>query len=40
MICVNSVTVYPGSVTLRLGEWYYGAWADVYPTYADCRSVR
>lgn len=40
MICVNSVTVYPGSVTLRIGEWYYGAWADVYPTYADCRSVR
>ncbi len=39
MICVNSVTVYPGSVTIQKGNWYYGAWAEVCPTYADCRDV-
>lgn len=40
MICVSSVYVYPGSVTLKTGEWYYGAWAEVCPTYATCREVR
>ena len=39
MCCVNSVTVYPGSVTIRAGSWYYGAWAEVCPTDADCTDV-
>lgn len=26
---VYSVSVYPGSVTIRKGEWYYGAYATV-----------
>ena len=25
MICVNSVKVTPGSVTLKAGQWYYNA---------------
>lgn len=39
MICVNSVNVYPSSVTLQVGSWYYGAWAEVCPTYANCTQV-
>lgn len=31
MVCVNSVMVYPGSVTLQKGRWYYGAWAEACP---------
>ena len=40
MICVNSVRVTPGSVTLQAGKWYYGARAEVCPLNASCRSVR
>ncbi len=39
MICVNSVSVSPGSVTLKKGSWYYGASATVCPTNADCTEV-
>ena len=39
MICVNSVCVSPGSVTLKKGNWYYGASATVCLTNADCRCV-
>lgn len=39
MICVNSVNVYPESITIAVGEWYHGAYAVVCPTNATCRSV-
>lgn len=39
MIYVNSVSVYPSYVTLSPGEWYYGAYAEVCPTYATCSCV-
>ena len=39
MICVNSISVYPGSVTLQVGAWYYGASATVYPSGATCKEV-
>ena len=39
MVCVNSVNVYPSKVTLQTGSWYYGAWAEVCPTYAECTDV-
>ena len=31
MICVNSVKVTPESVTLKAGQWYYNARAEVCP---------
>ena len=40
MICVNKVTVSPGSVTLKEGNWYYGASASVSPSNATCGNVR
>ena len=40
MICVNSVKVTPESVTLKAGQWYYNARAEVCPLEAECRSVR
>ena len=39
MRCVDSVTVYPSSVTIQKGSWYYGAWAEVCPPSADCTEV-
>ncbi len=39
MICVNSVSVYPKSIVLKKGEWYYYAYAEVCPPGADCESV-
>ncbi len=40
MICVNSVTVYPKTITLKVGEWSYAAYAEVSPPDADCSQVR
>ena len=40
MICVNSVKVTPESVTLKAGQWYYNARAEVCPLDAECRRVR
>ena len=39
MICVNSVSVSPKSITLKVGEWFYGARAEVSPSDADCKQV-
>ena len=39
MICVNSVSVYPKSITLKVGNWYYGAYAEICPYNADCAQV-
>ena len=39
MTCVNSVSVYPKSITLKKGNWYYGAYAEVCPCEADCKEV-
>lgn len=39
MICVNSVSVSPKSITLKVGDWYYSACAEICPTNADCRCV-
>ena len=36
---VDWVTVYPSSITLQTGHWYYGAWAEVCPPYADNTDV-
>ena len=40
MICVNSVSVYPSSITLKVGNWYYNAYAEVCPPNADCKEVQ
>ena len=40
MTCVNSVSVYPKSITLMKGNWYYGAYAEVCPCDADCKEVQ
>lgn len=39
MICVNSVSVCPKNVSLKTGDWYYDAYAEVCPLDADCREV-
>ena len=39
MICVEALNVYPESVTLKVGTWYYSAQAVVFPAYADCTTV-
>ena len=40
MICVNSVSVYPNSITLKVGSWSYVASATVCPSNADCKQVQ
>ena len=40
MICVNSVSVYPKSISLKVGTWSYAAYAEVCPSDADCKEVR
>ncbi len=32
MTCVNSVSVSPKTLTLKVGAWYYNASAEVCPT--------
>ena len=39
MICVNSVSVYPKSISLKVGTWSYAAYAEVCPSDADCKEV-
>lgn len=39
MICVNSVSVHPSSVTLRVGNWYYDAYAEFSPANATCAGI-
>ena len=39
MICVNSVSVSPKSITLKVGSWSYAVRAEVCPTNADCNNV-
>lgn len=39
MICVNSVSVSPKSITLKVGNWSYAARAEVCPSNADCKEV-
>ena len=39
MIYVERVTVSPENITLKPGEWYYGASAEVRPSYATCDCV-
>ena len=36
---VYSVSVYPSSVTIRKGEWYYGAYATVRASSNCCTDV-
>ena len=40
MICVNSVSVYPKTISLKVGTWSYAVYAEICPSNADCRSVR
>ena len=40
MICINSVTVYPSSATIRKGQWYYDAWASISSNCPECAEVR
>ncbi len=40
MICVNSVRVYPSSITLIVSNWSYAAYAKVCPSNADCKEVQ
>ncbi|MBE6576913.1 MAG: hypothetical protein E7653_02085 [Ruminococcaceae bacterium] len=39
MTCINSVTVTPKALTLKVGDWYYYASAEVSPSDADCTDV-
>ena len=39
MTCVNSVRIYPETITLETGCWYYQAYAEVCPENADCKEV-
>lgn len=40
MISVNSVSVYPKSISLKVGNWSYAAYAEVSPSNADCKEVQ
>ncbi len=40
MICVNSVSVYPKSISLKVGTWSYAAYTEVCPSNADCKEVQ
>ena len=40
MKCINSITVTPSSITVKQGSWYYGLYATVCPTDAECKSVK
>ena len=39
MICINSITICPGNVTITKGKWYYGAYAEICPTNATCKCL-
>lgn len=39
MICVNSVSVYPSRVSVKAGEWYRGAYAEISPKNASDPTV-
>ena len=39
MICVNSVSVSPKSITMKVGSWCYDATASVSPANASCDEV-
>lgn len=39
MSYVNSVSVSPKSITLKVGKWYYDASAEVCPSDVDCTAV-
>lgn len=39
MICVKSVSINPKNITLKVGNWYYSASAEVSPSNADCKGV-
>ena len=40
MICVNSVSVHPKSISLKVGTWSYAAYAEVCPSNADCKEIQ
>mgnify|MGYP004472374841 CR=1 FL=1 len=35
--CIESISIYPNSVTLRKGEWYYDIIAEIIPSSASCN---
>ena len=39
MTCVNSVSLFPQSITLKEGNWYHGVSAEVLPANADCKAL-
>ena len=39
MICVNSVSLYPSRISVKVGEWYHGASAEVSPKNATNPNV-
>ncbi len=39
MKCVNSISVVPETITLLENDWYYGAYAVVSPSDAECTGV-
>lgn len=39
MLCVNSITVIPRNLTIKVGEWYCYASAEVCPECATCKDV-
>jgi len=40
MIYVNSVSVYPKSISLKVGDWSHATYAEVCPSNADCKEVQ
>lgn len=39
MIYVNSVSVYPKRLSLKVGEWYYYTSVEICPTNASCKDI-
>ncbi len=40
MVKVNSITVHPENIEMRVDDWYYGAWASVSPSFASNPKVK
>ncbi|MBE6576918.1 MAG: hypothetical protein E7653_02110 [Ruminococcaceae bacterium] len=39
MSCITSINVTPKTITLKVGDWYYCACAEITPSDADCTDV-
>ncbi len=39
MICIDSITVYPKKLTVKVGSLYRSTYTEVHPSCADCNCV-